>query len=79
MQIISLRALLHSAAKCTINYYASVRMRKRGIRLCVCVCVYLCICVCRLLQLLKEESSASKSFYRLLVMFTWILIRGFAK
>ena len=35
--------------------------------------------VCRLLQLLKAESSASKSFYRLLVMFTWILIRGFAK
>ncbi len=42
-------------------------------RLCVCVCV------CGLLQLLKDESSASKSFYRLLVMFTWILIRGFAK
>ncbi len=39
----------------------------------------LCVCVCRLLQLLKDESSASKSFYRLLVMFTWILIRGFAK
>ena len=37
------------------------------------------MCVCRLLQLLKDESSASKSFYRLLVMFTWILIRGFAK
>ena len=41
--------------------------------------VCLCVCVCRLLQLLKDESSASKSFYRLLVMFTWILIRGFAK
>ncbi len=39
----------------------------------------LCVCVCRLLQLLKDESSASKSFYRLLVMFSWILIRGFAK
>ncbi len=38
-----------------------------------------CVCLCRLLQLLKDESSASKSFYRLLVMFTWILIRGFAK
>ncbi len=38
-----------------------------------------CVCVCRLLQLLKDESSASKSFYRLLVMFSWILIRGFAK
>ena len=37
------------------------------------------VCVCRLLQLRKDESSASKSFYRLLVMFTWILIRGFAK
>ena len=41
--------------------------------------VCLCVCVCRPLQLLKDESSASKSFYRLLVMFTWILIRGFAK
>ncbi len=37
------------------------------------------VCVCRPLQLLKDESSASKSFYRLLVMFTWILICGFAK
>ena len=47
----------------------------------VCPCVSMCVslCVCRLLQLLKDESSASKSFYRLLVMFTWILIRGFAK
>ena len=43
------------------------------------VSVCLCVCVCRPLQLLKDESSASKSFYRLLVMFTWILIRGFAK
>ncbi len=41
--------------------------------------VFVGLCVCRLLQLLKDESSASKSFYRLLVMFTWILIRGFAK
>ena len=45
----------------------------------VCLCVCVCVCVCRLLQLLKDESSASKSFYRLLVMFTWILIRGFSK
>ena len=45
----------------------------------VCLCVCLSVCLCRLLQLLKDESSASKSFYRLLVMFTWILIRGFAK
>ena len=45
----------------------------------VCLCVCVCVCVCRLLQLLKDESSASKSFFRLLVMFTWILIRGFAK
>ncbi len=43
--------------------YASVRMRKRGIRL----------CVCRLLQLLKDQRSASKSFYRLLVTVSWIL------
>ena len=27
-----------------------------------------CVCMCRLLQMLKDESSASKSFYRLLVM-----------
>ncbi len=46
---------------------------------CVCVCVCVCVCLCRLLQLLNDQSSASKSFYRLLVMFTWILIRGFAK
>ena len=39
----------------------------------VCVCVCLCLCLCRLLQLLKDKSSASKSFYRLLVMFTWTL------
>ncbi len=38
-----------------------------------------CVCLCRLLQLLKDQRSASKSFYRLLVMFSWILIRGFAK
>ena len=55
---------------CTSEVYGSVF---------VCLCVCLCVCVCRLLQLLKDESSASKSFYRLLVMFTWILIRGFAK
>ncbi len=64
------------------NYYASVRMRKSVfvcVYLCVFVCVCVCVCVCRLLQLLKDQSSASKSFYRLLVMFTWILIRGFAK
>ncbi len=41
--------------------------------------VFVCLCVCRLLQLLKDQLYASKSFYRLLVMFSWILIRGFAK
>ncbi len=45
---------------------------------CLCVCVSVCVSVWTA-QLLKDESSASKSFYRLLVMFTWILIRGFAK
>ncbi len=35
----------------------------------------MCACVRGLLQLLKDQPSASKSFYRLLVMFTWILIR----
>ncbi len=58
-------------------YYASVRTQARYTDGSVFVC--LCVCVCRLLQLLKDELSASKSFYRLLVMFTWILIRGFAK
>ena len=43
------------------------------------VSVCMCLCLCRLLQLLKDESSASKSFYRLLVMFSCILIHGFAK
>ncbi len=43
-------------------YYASVHMRKQGIY----GSVFVCVCVCRLLQLLKDESSASKSFYRLL-------------
>ena len=32
----------------------------------VFVCV--CVCVCRLFQLLKDQRSASKSFYRLLVI-----------
>ena len=45
---------------------------------CACGSVFVCLCVC-LCRLLKDESSASKSFYRLLVMFTWILIHGFAK
>ncbi len=46
--------------------YASVRMRKaRYTVMCLCVCV----CVSRVLQLLKDQWSASKSFYRLLAMF----------
>ncbi len=47
----------------------------------VCLCDSVCVsvCLCRLLQLLKDESSARKSFYRPPVMFTLILIRGFAK
>ncbi len=37
------------------------------------------VCLCRLLQLLKDQRSASKSFNinSLLVMFSWILTRGF--
>ncbi len=42
----------------------------------VCVCVSVSVSVQTAIQLLKDESSASKSFYRLLVMFTWILIRA---
>ncbi len=45
----------------------------------VFVCVSVSVCLCRLLQLLKDQRSASKGFYRLLVMFSWISIRGFAK
>ncbi len=33
--------------------------------------VFVCLCVCRLLQLLKDQWSASKSFYRLLDLYTW--------
>ncbi len=43
------------------------------------VYLHLCVCVFRLLQLLNDQLSASKSLYRLLVMFSWILILGFAK
>ncbi len=35
----------------------------------VCLCVYVCVCLCRRLQLLRDQRSASKSFYRLLVTF----------
>ncbi len=43
--------------------------------------VFVCVsvCPCRLLQLLRDQRSASKSFYRLVVTFSWISIRGFAK
>ena len=44
------------------------------VRVHVCVCV--CVCVYRLL---KDQRSASKSFNRLLVMFSWIRICGLAK
>ena len=42
---------------------------------CVCVCVHVCVCVCMCVCVY----SASKSFYRLLIMFSWIPIHGFAK
>ncbi len=43
--------------------------------------LHVCVCVCRLLQLLKDQSSASKSFYIgfYIFMLSWISIRGFAK
>ncbi len=66
LQWLAILLLIMPRCACASEVYGSVF---------VCVCV----CVCRLLQLLKDELSASKSFYRLLVMFTWILIRGFAK
>ncbi len=56
---------------CASEVYGSVFV-------CLSVCVSVCLSV-RLLQLLKDQRSASKSFYRLLVMFSWILTCGFAK
>ena len=72
--IILFKLLIMPRCACASEVYGSVFV-------CLCVCVSVCVsvCVCRPLQLPKDESSASKSFYRLLVMFTWILIRGFAK
>ena len=72
---------------CASEVYGSLEIRpinRPGFEARYTVVCFLCVvcvsvCLCRLLQLLKDESSASKSFYRLLVMFTWILIRGFAK
>ncbi len=57
---------------------AHVQARYTVVCLCLC-CVCVSVCLCRLLQLLKDQQSASKGFYRLLVMFSWIMIRGFAK
>ena len=43
------------------------------------MCLYVCFCMCRLLQLLNDKlSESTKSFYRLLVTFSWIAITGFA-
>ncbi len=65
----------------TCYYYALVCMRMQARY--IYTVVFLCVCVDRHRhrhrQLLKDQSSASKSFYRLLVMFSWILIRKFAK
>ena len=66
-------------ALCSMLLCLGAHAQARYTVVCLCVCVSVCVCVCRPLQLLKDESSASKSFYRLLVMFTWILIRGCAK
>ncbi len=57
---------------CASEVYGSVFV-------CVTVCACVRVCMCGLLQLLKDQSSASKSFYRLLVRCSWILICGFAK
>ena len=71
--------ILHPAVTLSLLLCLGAHAQARYTVVCLCVCMSVYLCVCRLLQLLKDESSASKSFYRLLVMFTWILIRGFAK
>ncbi len=74
MQLLCLGA--HAQARYNGSVFVCLCM---CVSVCACVCLSVCVHVCRPLQLLKDESSASKSFYRFLVMFTWILIRGFAK
>ncbi len=72
MVLNAMTTIIMPRCACASEVYGSVFV-------CVCVCGCVWVCTCRLLQLLKDESSASKSFYRRLVMFTWILICGFAK
>ncbi len=49
----------------------------------VCVCVCVCVCVRAYVRGVRAYVTAAqgsmKSFYRLLVMLSWISIRGFAK
>ncbi len=63
----------------TFNY-ASRRSRTRDtVNLTVCVCV--CVCVCGSVPAVtaqRLQCNETNSFYRLLAMFSWILIRGFA-
>ncbi len=63
---------------CTVYIAGDIHLEGLfGQGVCVCVCVCVCVRACvrahRLLQLLKDQLIASKSFYRLLVMFnSWI-------
>ena len=57
--------------------YPRLLMRSEAARYTV-VCLCVCVCV-RVLQPLNDKLSASKSFYWLLVTFSWIAICGFAK
>ena len=62
--------------------YASVRMRTAAYgSLFVCVCMYVCVCVCVCITALTAQrlKFEYKSFYRLLAMLSWVLIREFAK
>ncbi len=60
-----------SSVSVYINY-ALVRMHVQAKYTVVCLCV--CVSVYRLLQLLKDESSASTRFYKLLGRGSWISV-----
>ncbi len=72
-------ALLRITATIASYLCLGAHAQARYTVVCLFVCVCLSVCVRRLLQLLKDQRSASKGFYRLLVVFSWISTRGFAK
>ncbi len=73
--IVQFQRIIMPRCACASEVYGSVFvcLCVRAVSVCPsCVCVCVCVCVCRPLQLLKDESSASKSFYRLLVMHVYL-------